>query len=386
MSPKVFLVGATGHIGGAVLHAIHNTYSSSHVQIFVLVRSQSDAEYLRQQYSVTSIIGTLESIEEVAGQIKSSDIVISVSTPWYHITTSEIDKYTDCAPDIPYVDSITKILDIFNKAESKQYYIGTSGAASIWSAPDGNTPGDRIWDDIDDIDDIMSLPETGPHSAIDRIVLGAATDTLKTAIVSPVMVMGLSPSKTHPCPLTFPDYLWVVEKLGCGYTIDKGLNQTSFIHVNDVAKLYSHILSSALRELGVSLPPQFAPTAASLETGVEIWGPRVYYFASGPTISWKDFLGQHILPSLKTHNADFFASSPSETLKEISISEATGIIKERVGSFEGADVYSRHIADSMGTTMRTRASRAEKAFGWKAGEELGIDKAVQLFLSKRKRF
>jgi hypothetical protein len=198
------------------------------------------------------------------------------------------------------------------------------------------------------------------------------------------MVMGLSPSKTHPCPLTFPDYLWMVEKLGCGYTIDQGLNQTSFIHVNEVADLYAHLFSSALRELGVSSESHHPSPATNQEIAVEIWGSKAYYFAAGSTMSWKDFMGRHILPSLQKHNAGFLNSFASETLKAISISEATASIKERVGSFEGADVYSRHIADSMGTSMRTKASRAEKAFGWKAGEELGIAEAVESYLRRQK--
>jgi hypothetical protein len=298
--------------------------------------------------------------------------------------TSSTDKHIDCAPDIPYADSIKKILDILNEAREKQYYIGTSGAASIWSEPNGNTPGDRMWDDVHDIDEILSRPETCAHAVIDRIVLGATSNTLKTALVSPVMVMGLSPSKTHPWPLTFPDYLWIVEKLGCGYTIDKGLNLTSFIHVHQVAQLYSHILSSALQDLCVSPPPLLSSPTTAQETVVEMWGLKAYYFASGSAIPWKDFLGGHILPSLRRHNAEFLTSSTSEALKEISISEATAIIKERVGNFEGADVYSKHIADSIGASMRARASRAEKKFGWQASDELGIDEAVESYLSQRK--
>jgi 1-deoxy-D-xylulose 5-phosphate reductoisomerase len=93
MSPKVFLIGATGHIGAAVLHTIHNHHSSSNVEISVLVRIQNDAELLQQRYGVTPVIGTLESIEEIAGLIRSSHIIISASIPhtaFRHVTLTRI--------------------------------------------------------------------------------------------------------------------------------------------------------------------------------------------------------------------------------------------------------------------------------------------------------
>jgi uncharacterized protein YbjT (DUF2867 family) len=76
MSPKVLLIGATGHIGGTVLHTIHTHHN---VDISVLVRNQSDAELLQHEYSVIPIIGTLEDVGEVADHIRSSDIIISLS-------------------------------------------------------------------------------------------------------------------------------------------------------------------------------------------------------------------------------------------------------------------------------------------------------------------
>ena len=45
------------------------------------------------------------------------------------------------------------------------------GAALIWDEPDGSVAGTKVWDDVDDIDTITSMPDEVTHSITDKVSL-----------------------------------------------------------------------------------------------------------------------------------------------------------------------------------------------------------------------
>jgi hypothetical protein len=63
----------------------------------------------------------------------------------------------DTAPDVSNESSIAAILRGLQSSEKKKYYIHTSGAALIWDQPDGSKAGEKIWDDVEDIESSKSL-------------------------------------------------------------------------------------------------------------------------------------------------------------------------------------------------------------------------------------
>ena len=71
-------IGATGHIGGAVLDVIVSTTTS--LDVTALVRDESKAKRLREKYpNVKTIIGDLENVELVKSAAIEAEIVISRS-------------------------------------------------------------------------------------------------------------------------------------------------------------------------------------------------------------------------------------------------------------------------------------------------------------------
>jgi hypothetical protein len=185
-------------------------------------------------------------------------------------------------------------------------------------------------------------------------------------------------------PLTLPHYIHVVKTLGGGFTIGKGLNKIGFVNVKDLARLYSFLVSSAvdaLRSTGdiASKPDQ---KIADVNKNVMMWGKTAYYYGCSYELGWKEFMSEYLIPALREHKAPFVTAENGEELQSLSIEDATEIVMKRLGGFEGADVWSKHIAESMGTSMRVKSSRAEKVFAWKSEEGVGIDESVQTFVQK----
>ena len=155
-------------------------------------------------------------------------------------------KGTDCAPDVSHTKGIASLLTGLSSSTSPpKFYIHTSGAARVWDAPDGSTPG-RVWDDIADFD---SFPTAATHAAEDTQVFSSASPTLHTAIVSPGFVVGRSPSRTHTAPIIFPYLLRGVRNIGGGFVSGEGKNVTAFVDNAVLAQIYVALVTDALRIL-----------------------------------------------------------------------------------------------------------------------------------------
>ncbi|TVY89249.1 hypothetical protein LAWI1_G006045 [Lachnellula willkommii] len=321
---KINSIGATGHIGGAVLDLISSSYPDT-LSVRVLVRDQQKADQLVAQYQyIISVIGNLDSLELLEAESRDADIVISGRT-------------------------------------KKGYYIHTSGAALIWDKPDGSKPGTRIWDDVADIRTLTSMPEGAYHRAEDKV---------NVAIVSPCAVYGLSPSRVHPLPLSLPLIMKPIRALSSGFSISSGKNIQSYIHVVDVARMYLLLLSHALQQ-----------SQASAETKPEthIWGPEAYYFAEQEELSFKEFM-ELLLLALQKHGQ--LAGSEIKEIDVGEVAEAMGI----ANGLPEPDSWAMHVAIMFGTNMRVRSSRA-RALGWKpqdAGVAQTLDEVLRRYLEAEK--
>lgn len=300
----------------------------------------------------------------------------------------------DCAPDVVYGPSIDALLQGLASQNKHTFYIGTSGAALTWGQPTGHFA-ERVWDDIQDLDAIRSQPDSATHAVTDRIVRSANTELLHTAIVSPPYVTGLSSSKTHPAPLTFPDIFHVIKTLGAGVTVAEGTNRTTFVHVRELAKLYVSLVENALGRLAKPSDDDYKTPESGEEEkeeepvhggdgDVAVWGPEAYYFAANLEISFHDLMGDILLPAIKKHEkGEPSILKSSSEIKQVPIQTVVDAVLGRLGGVDGAELWSSHIADGFGVNMRIRGTRAEKALGitWQGGDA-GLEEAVAGFLDR----
>ncbi|KAK4208256.1 hypothetical protein QBC37DRAFT_453408 [Rhypophila decipiens] len=351
MVTQVLILGATGHIGGAVLDDLLNTQPD--VTVVAQVRSDKDSNVLKSQYS------QFESTLQI--------VVAGYNDPALNSAVQTASIVINCGPDATNEENIRSLLSTLASsitANKPKFYVGTTGAALIWDSPSGN-PDARTWDDVTDIDDILALPDTVTHAIPDRIVQSAAeklNPLLHTAMVSPTFVSGISPSVKRPTPLIFPDWIHVIKTLGAGATINGGKNRTTFVEVKKLARLYTLLVGDALARLGLSLSSTSSPSATSKSEVVETWGPKAYYFAASLEIPFDKFMCDIFLSALKKHGASYL-----EEEVEIKDLPATKIVADMVATRHvgepGAEIWSSHIAEGFGINMRVRGSRAEKVFG-----------------------
>ncbi|KAK1753312.1 hypothetical protein QBC47DRAFT_416003 [Echria macrotheca] len=354
MSPQIFLIGASGHIGAAVLQALKAAYPDSKIE--ALVRSEDDSKDIRERYhtTVNTIQGSLSDLGVVEAAASQAQIVIN------------------CAPDVPNSEGISAILRGLSSSPSPhKFYIQTSGAARVWDAPpNGNTPGAKIWDDISDLD---SLPTNTTHAEQDVQVQTASASTsagVHTAIISPTFVLGRSPSRTHKAPIVFPFLVNVIREVGGLFTVDRGENVMGFVDTEALAGLYLALVADAVAVLD---------GRKEVDGEEEVWGARGFYFAASLEMSFREFVEKWFGPALERAGAGGLLGT--DGTKEVTVERVTEIIMGKLGSGIVETLWSRHIAEGFGTSMRVRGTRAEKVLGYRWVEGLpGLGDAVEAVL------
>lgn len=339
---KIFCIGGTGHVGGAVLHKILEQYPSD-VQIKVMARGEDKASRLVAKYpQVQTVIGDMSDEDKIEAASREADIVINA------------------APDITHSKAIAAVIrGLKARAESgspKSYYIHTSGASLIWDDPEGHKDA-RCWDDIADIKELSEKGEAHTHAVTDRLVREASPD-VNVAIVSPGFVCGMSPSLEHPTPITTPALVTTARAFNSGFQIAQGENMVSWIHVKDLARIYMILVDDALAALAgkpIERPAEVLP----------LWGPEAYYFGTGGDFSFRDFM-KGLAPVLHKHGV-----IKSTEVKSVNVTEAARISLAGPGGEYDADApppppdsWAMHISIMYGVNMRINASRIGR-LGWK---------------------
>ncbi|KAI9732522.1 MAG: hypothetical protein M1834_003857 [Cirrosporium novae-zelandiae] len=287
------------------------------VKVKVLVRDNEKAEKLKALYPfVIPIIGSLDDvgvIEAVAGEV---GVVVN-------------------AADCDHIGAISAIIRGLNKHPENAFFIHTSGVASILDSAAGAFMGEKIWDDVTDIEELTALPGGTIHYESDKLVRSACS-TIKVAIVSPPAAYGVSPSPWHPTWLALPLLLSVARGLSSGFTVSIGANITSYVHVKDLAQLYVRLLSYAVG----------SNKDRSQVGDLDVWGPQAYYLAFSEEVSFAESMAS-LVPVLKQKGV-----IQDESIKQLSAEDVAGL--------DGSGM----LGIAFGTNERVRSTRA-KILGWK---------------------
>lgn len=104
----------------------------------------------------------------------------------------------------------------------------------------------KIWSDVQDITAITSLPDGAPHRNVDKLILTAAAQGLKTAIVCPpdIYGKGTGPGKTRS--IFLPMFVDAIQEVGAPFYAGEGENTKSWVHVNDLMKVYTGLVEAAV--------------------------------------------------------------------------------------------------------------------------------------------
>lgn len=138
-------------------------------------------------------------------------------------------------------------------SSSPRYLIRLGGTSSIadWADPTyyGET-NPKIWSDVDDIDAIKSLPDTALHRGMEKIIEQAAlehNDRLRCAIICSCGVYGKGRGPGNTESGLVPMYWAQIAKLKRAFYTNSGGNTRSWVHIDDLTKVYLALVESAVQ-------------------------------------------------------------------------------------------------------------------------------------------
>ncbi|WPB05036.1 uncharacterized protein RHO25_009684 [Cercospora beticola] len=327
---KIFVTGATGYIGGDALYAIATSHPE--YDITALVRNSDKGAKVASQYaSVKLVYGDLDSVELIEQEAKVADIVCHFAN----------------ADHAPSAEAIIRGLSSHD-ASSPGFYIHTSGTGLLmWedmregksnNAIFGSQFREKIYDDLENVSDVTSLPDDAPHRKIDKIVLAAGkdlADRVKTAIVSPPCIYGPGRGPDNQRSHQVPELIRTSLEKGYVPKVNEGKTYWGHVHVHDLSALYLKLVEEAAA--GGSTKEWPGKPA--------VWGAEGYYFCEN---------GEHVWGEVSQLVAD-------EMKKQKFIDNAD------VRSITAEDAAERTPAGHLlwGANSRARAKRGKELLSWK---------------------
>lgn len=306
MAPtKIFLLGATGYIGGSVLTTL--LQYPDKFQIKALVRSSgAQADVLRS-------LG----VEPVVGSLQDSDILEKASF--------EADAVINTA-DADHLASVQAILKgLKAKNDPNAVYLHTTGTGMLLFA-DG--PIEKPFDDSD-IARIHSIPLSALHRDVDTYIYAEAEGFLRYALLAPSTINGIGTGPFKRTSQQMPNLARAaIARKQAGWVGPRTDTTWNNVNINDLADLYLLVLNGLL--------------AGNIDSG-KAGG---FYFATAAEHTWKD-LSIGIGKVLYKHGL-------------VSTPEASEFDQATAHKYLGGDLASNF----WGSDSRATSSRSLK-LGWK---------------------
>ncbi|KAF2084526.1 NAD(P)-binding protein [Saccharata proteae CBS 121410] len=315
---KLFIIGATGFIGGDALYTIAHAHPE--YEITALVRNSDKGAQVASQYAKVKLVyGDLDSHDLIVEEAKKADIVCNFANADHEGAAKSIIAGLSQRP-----------------LTSPPFYIHTSGTGNLTHADlsirSFGNPSTKIHDDTTNLPTVLSLPAPSLHTNVDRIVL-AAPSPIKQAIVCPPTIYGQGRGPANQRSLQLPGLAHVTLQRGKGFMVGEGRNLWCGVHVHDLSALYLLLVE-----------------AAAAGGGNATWGSEHgFYFAENGEFAWGDVSRAVAREACKR---GLIADEEVESLGE----------EEVEGLFEGGSY-------AWGTNSRSRALRARELLGWHPGME-----------------
>lgn len=248
---RILLVGATGYIGGTVLHRLLTGPDalSSLYSITVLVRGEDRAAKLKQVYGdriqpvLFKNLDDTETVENIAGQ---HDLIINAGTG-FHLSSA--------------VAMVRGLARGCRDRSQQPWLIHTAGSSNTCDTPlTGESHPERWFDDADPItayefekveDERMPYPQRTTELA----VLDAGEETGVNVISLQIgNIIGQGSGLFSNSPGVTPTLMRFVLEKGYGFQLGDGTGHLGFVHVDDLADLYVLLSQRILRAEDEPLP------------------------------------------------------------------------------------------------------------------------------------
>ncbi|OCH93024.1 NAD(P)-binding protein [Obba rivulosa] len=339
---SIFLLGATGYVGGQILTRLLAHPRTSTFEITVLVRSQEKAKLLESKFDVKAVVGhhgELGKLEQFASQ---AHVVFSCSD----------------SDDLPMIKAILSGLKNRHATFGDlPIFIHTSGTGVLTDDARGMYATDTIYSDMN-VAQIESLPPTALHRNVDLEIVSADQQGYGRAyIILPSTIYGLAKGPLVEAGISNPHSMQIpyivkasIDRKQAGM-VGAGKPIWPNVHIDDVADLYIVLFDAIMTR----------PDAVA-------HGREGYYFAENGEHTWYDI-----------------SKAVGRALVELGVSETdepTTLSREELIKYFGSEAMGNYG----GTNSRCRADRG-RSIGWKpkyttADMLASIKSEVEIFLRK----
>ena len=212
---NIFITGAPGYIGGSIAQRL---LGERHA-IRGLVRDPTKADALAAR-GIAPVLGDLEDHALLLREAQRADAVINAASSDHRGA----------------VEALLQGL-----RGSGKPFIHTSGSSVIGD----DVRGDRLSPHVfDETTPFIVEPLKQARHAIDTLILAAAKDGVRSAVLCNTMIYGAG-TGLHAQSVQIPQLVAQARKSGVVRIVGRGLNRWSNVHIDDVAALYSLVLRQA---------------------------------------------------------------------------------------------------------------------------------------------
>lgn len=252
MPPKIFLTGSTGYIGGSVL----NTIATSHPDwpVTALLR-RVPSNFSATYPNIDIINGDYDSIDLIASAAEKAFIVVHCG-------------------DSDHEASLNAIITGLLRRKTPGYLIHLSGTGIVsdWAYPDSlGRLSPKVWSDDNpkDLEEICTLPDTALHRNTEKILhstIREHADKLHVAIMCPPDIFGRGKGLAKTQSALIPMFVNESRKLGNPFFYSEGTNTRSWVHIDDLMRVYLRVVEAAASD--------------DVETAKLYFGENGYHFAA----------------------------------------------------------------------------------------------------------
>ncbi|ONK12479.1 NAD-dependent epimerase/dehydratase family protein [Streptomyces sp. MP131-18] len=274
---RIFLTGATGYIGGSLAVRL---VEAGH-QVRGLTRSASSGAGLTR-LGIDPVAGSLDDAAVLAREARAADAVVN-------------------AADSDHAGAASVLAEAL--AGSGKALLHTSGSSIVGEAAGGERR-DEVYTEADLAEGGPWRPaqDKAPRVAIDRGVLAAARDGVRSVVLCNSLIYGTGRA-LRADSVQIPRLVATARRTGVARHIGRGENIWSHVHLDDVTDLYLRALADAapgsfhfvengesdFRAITVAIAEALglpAPEPIGVDAAIEEWGyePAVYALGSNSRV------------------------------------------------------------------------------------------------------
>lgn len=236
------------------------------------------------------------------------------------------------------------------------YWIHTGGTGILtYTDADAERYGEesqKIYNDVDGVGELTTLPDHAFHRNIDKIVLEAGTrqpDVVRTALLCPPTIYGAGRGPCNTRSRQAYELGRATLENKKAPVLGKGLTWWNNVHVADLARCFRLVVEAAVRH----------------DDDPELWGERGYYFVENGEHQWGKLA--HVYGRAAAAKG-YIPTSDTEAMDPAKAKKLAG--------FE---------ALSWGLNSRGKAVRARKHLGWSPHERSIEDEVPTIVESEYER-